>query len=239
MIIVKTASNAGAIFNPVAFESMNIAAELVTANFATVDSGDTPTRDSIALTCTATKEHAVANDFLQLIRSERTVTLDGPNLDFAGISDVSAIAASLDGTPVVNEQKVINVSTATRTLLDSESGSLVVIDANGCAITMPQCDAAAVGQFFDFVVGTSQTSSNVITITLNAADDYKGCLTLSKADGSTVQFHSDGTDTVITLNATTKGGLEGGRIRLYYGEVAKVYATGSILGSGTLANSFS
>jgi len=26
---------------------------------------------------------------------------------------------------------------------------------------------------------------------------------------------------------------------LYYGEVAKVYATGSILGSGTLATSFS
>ena len=104
---------------------------------------------------------------------------------------------------------------------------------------MPQCDAAAVGQFYDFVVGTSQTSSNVITITLNTADDYKGCLTLSKADGSTVQFHSDGTDTIITLNADTKGGLAGGRIRLYYGEVAKVYATGSILGSGTLANSFS
>ena len=239
MIIVKTASNAGAIFNPTAFESMNVAAELVTANFATVDSGDTPTRDSIALTCAAGTEHVVARGMSDLIRSERTVILAVPNLDFAGLSDVSDVSASLDGTPVVNEQKVINVATATRTLLDSESGSLVVIDNDGCAITMPQCDAAAVGQFYDFVVGTSQTSSNVITITLNAADDYKGCLTLSKADGSTVQFHSDGTDTIITLNATTKGGLEGGRIRLYYGEVAKVYATGSILGSGTLANSFS
>ena len=62
MIIVKTASNAGAILNPVAFESMNIAATTVTANFATVDSGDTPTRDSLVVNCTAGKEHAVAND---------------------------------------------------------------------------------------------------------------------------------------------------------------------------------
>ena len=101
MIIVKTASNAGAILNPVAFEAMNIAATTVTANFATVDSGDTPTRDSLVVNCTAGKEHAVANDLLQLIRSERTVTLDDVNDDFGGISDVTSLSVTLNGVPVV------------------------------------------------------------------------------------------------------------------------------------------
>lgn len=199
--------------------------------------------NSVALSVTSGKENQVVQLLGELARGEGIHLFDdevaGNDFPSEHITGITSITLNgVPGSGVFAQQRVINV-TADKTIEDSEAGSLFVIDVDGCAITMPQCDADAVGQVYDFVVGTSQTSTNVITITLNAADDYKGCLAISKADGSVKQFHSDGSDTIITLNASTKGGLEGGRIRLYYGEEAKVYASGQILGSGTLANSFS
>ena len=111
MIIVKTASNAGAAFNSVAFESMSIVATTVTANFASVDQGDTPTRDSLALNCTAGTEHVVARGLLDLIRSERIVILDDVNDDFAGLADVTSVnAATINGVPSVSGFHVVDLS---------------------------------------------------------------------------------------------------------------------------------
>jgi hypothetical protein len=167
MIIVKTASNAGAILNPVAFESMNIAATTVTANFATVDSGDTPTRDSLVVNCSAGKEHAVANDLLQLIRSERTVTLDDVNDDFAGISDVTSLSVTLNGVPVVKGFHVIEP--ATGTLSAADSGAVVVVNDN-VALKLP---TPAVGLEYTFV--------------LDAAMGSNGATITSTTDGSTAE----------------------------------------------------
>jgi len=167
MIIVKTASNAGAILNPVAFESMNIAGTTVTANFATVDSGDTPTRDSLVVNCTAGKEHAVANDLLQLIRSERTVTLDDVNDDFAGISDVTSLSVTLNGVPVVKRFHVIEP--ATSTLSAADSGAIVIVN-DAVALKLP---TPAVGLEYTFV--------------LDAAMGGSGATITSTTDGSTAE----------------------------------------------------
>ena len=168
MIIVKTASNAGAAFNSVAFESMSIAATLVTANFASVDQGDTPTRDALALNCTAGTEHVVARGLLDLIRSERIVILDDVNDDFAGLSDVTSVsAATINGVPAVAGFHVIEPSTGT--LSAADSGAIVILNDN-VALKLP---TPAVGLEYTFVLDTNM-GSNTGTIT-------------STTDGSTAE----------------------------------------------------
>ena len=159
MIIVKTASNAGAIFNPVAFESMNVAATTVTANFATVDSGDSPSRDALIVSCTAGTEHAVANDLLQLIRSERTVTLDDVANDFAGISDVTGLAVTLNGTPVNRTFRVITPAD-NAVISTADSGAMVIL-GTGIDVKLP---APQLGLEYTFVNGdaTIATAATVI-----------------------------------------------------------------------------
>ena len=168
MIIVKTASNAGAVFNSRDFESMSIAAQLVTANFRTVDSGDTPTRDALALDCTAGKEHEVARGLADLIKSERTVVLDDVNDDFAGLADVTAVnAATINGVPAVSGFHVIEPSTGTLSVADS--GAIVILNDN-VALKLP---TPAVGLEYTFVLDTDM-GSNTGTIT-------------STTDGSTAE----------------------------------------------------
>jgi hypothetical protein len=146
MIIVKTASNAGAVFNSTDFESMSIAATLVTANFRTVDSGDSPTRDALALNCTAGKEHEVARGLADLIKSERTVVLDDVTNDFAGLSDVTSVnAATINGVPTVSGFHVVDKDTDF-TLSAADSGAYVAV-RSGNDILLP---TPAVGLNYTF-----------------------------------------------------------------------------------------
>ena len=196
MIIVKTASNAGAILNPVAFESMNIAATTVTANFATVDSGDTPTRDSLVVNCTAGKEHAVANDLLQLIRSERTVTLDDVNDDFGGISDVTSLSVTLNGVPVVKGFHVIE-PTADGTLSSADSGAIVILnDAIDLKLPTP-----AVGLEYTFVLDAAMGSTGAtITSTTDGSAASNLFFGIADVHDTTVQVANND---LITFSAST------------------------------------
>jgi len=169
MIIVKTASNAGAVFNSTDFESMNIAATLVTANFRTVDSGDTPTRDALALDCTAGKEHEVARGLADLIKSERTVVLDAVNGEYAGLSDVTGVnAATINGVPVVSGFHVIEPA-ADGTLSVADSGAVVVLN-DDIDLKLP---TPAVGLEYTFV--------------LDAAMGSNGATVTATTDGSTAE----------------------------------------------------
>lgn len=169
MIIVKTASNAGAVFNSRDFESMNIAATLVTANFRTVDSGDSPTRDALALNCTAGKEHEVARGLADLIKSERTIVLDDVNDDFAGLSDVTSVsAATINGVPAVAGFHVVDKD-ADFTLSAADSGAYVAV-RSGNDIKLP---TPAVGLNYTFFAAediatdaaTIKSTSNGSTVT--------------------------------------------------------------------------
>jgi hypothetical protein len=154
MIIVKTASNAGAVFNSTDFESMSIAATLVTANFRTVDSGDSPTRDALALNCTAGKEHEVARGLADLIKSERTVVLDDVTNDFAGLSDVTSVnAATINGVPTVSGFHVVDKDTDF-TLSAADSGAYVAV-RSGNDILLP---TPAVGLNYTFFA-----AENIVT----------------------------------------------------------------------------
>lgn len=197
MIIVKTASNAGAAFNSVAFESMSIAATLVTANFASVDQGDTPTRDALALNCTAGTEHVVARGLLDLIRSERIVILDDVNDDFAGLSDVTSVsAATINGVPAVAGFHVVDKD-SDFTLSAADSGAYVAVKS-GNDIKLP---TPAVGLNYTFFAAEDITSTDA---TIKSTSDGSSVVALmfgSITDGGAADPIDN--DSTLTLNNGT------------------------------------
>jgi|DEB0MinimDraft_4_1074332.scaffolds.fasta_scaffold32297_2 hypothetical protein len=197
MIIVKTASNAGAVFNSTDFESMNVAATLVTANFRTVDSGDTPTRDALALNCTAGKEHEVARGLADLIKSERTIVLDDVNDDFAGLSDVTSVsAATINGVPAVSGFHVVDKD-ADFTLSAADSGAYVAVKS-GNDIKLP---TPAVGLNYTFFAAEDIATTDA---TIKSTSDGSSVVALmfgSITDGGAADPIDN--DSTLTLNQGT------------------------------------
>lgn len=197
MIIVKTASNAGAVFNSTDFESMNVAATLVTANFRTVDSGDTPTRDALALNCTAGKEHEVARGLADLIKSERTVVLDDVTNDFAGLSDVTSVnAATINGVPTVSGFHVVD-NDSDFTLSAADSGAFVAV-RSGNDIKLP---TPAVGLNYTFFA-----AEDIVTDAATIASTTNGTTTAALMFGSITDGGAADplvNETTITLAAGT------------------------------------
>ena len=238
-IFQKSATSSAALFGKDLESVSNSANNAVVLTFNTEDDSS---QNVVTLACAAGDAVALAEAIAKDAHREGVWVYDDINSEYAQNACTGVTTITLNGTPTAGlyaTQNVINVATATKTLSDAEAGSLVVIDRDGCAITMPDCDAAAVGQRYDFVVGTSQTSTNTITVTLDSGDIYKGALHIVSAGGDDT-FAADGSDdAIVTLNATTKGGLAGGSFSLIYGEAGVVFITGTVLGSGTVATMFS
>jgi len=199
MIIVKTASNAGAAFNSAAFESMSIAATLVTANFASVDQGDTPTRDALALNCTAGTEHVVARGLLDLIRSERIVILDDVNDDFAGLSDVTSVsAATINGVPAVAGFHVVD-NDSNFTLSAADSGAFVAV-RSGNDIKLP---TPAVGLNYTFFAAEDIATTDATITSTSDGSTTRALMFGSITDGGTADpIDNDGQLTIEQGTAT-------------------------------------
>jgi hypothetical protein len=197
MIIVKTASNAGAVFNSRDFESMTIAATLVTANFRTVDSGDTPTRDALALNCTAGTEHEVARGLADLIKSERTVVLDDVTNEFAGLADVTSVnAATINGVPTVSGFHVVDKDDDF-TLSAADSGALVAVrSANDIKLPTP-----AVGLNYTFFAAEDITTTNATISSTTDGNTTEALMFGSITDGGAADPIDN--DTTLTLNQGT------------------------------------
>ena len=197
MIIVKTASNAGAVFNSRDFETMTIAATLVTANFRTVDSGDTPTRDALALNCTAGTEHEVARGLADLIKSERTVVLDDVTNEFAGLADVTSVnAATINGVPTVSGFHVVDKDDDF-TLSAADSGALVAVrSANDIKLPTP-----AVGLNYTFFAAEDITTTNATISSTTDGNTTEALMFGSITDGGAADPIDN--DTTLTLNQGT------------------------------------
>lgn len=237
-IFQKSATSSAALFGKDLESVSNSANNAVVLTFNTEDDSS---QNVVTLACAAGDAVALAEAIAKDAHREGVWVYDDINSEYAQKACTGVTTITLNGTPTAGlyaTQNVINVATATRTLTDAEAGSLIVIDKDGCAITMPDCDAAAVGQRYDFAVGTSQTSTNVITVTLDSGDLYKGVVTISATtDGIFAADASD--DAILTLSATTTGGLAGGVFSLIYGEAGVVFITGALSGTGTAATPFS
>ena len=176
---------------------MNVAATLVTANFRTVDSGDTPTRDALALNCTAGKEHEVARGLADLIKSERTIVLDDVNDDFAGLSDVTSVsAATINGVPAVSGFHVVDKD-ADFTLSAADSGAYVAVKS-GNDIKLP---TPAVGLNYTFFAAEDIATTDA---TIKSTSDGSSVVALmfgSITDGGAADPIDN--DSTLTLNQGT------------------------------------
>ena len=96
----------------------------------------------------------------------------------------------------------------------SEGGIIHIADADACAIVLPEITAALDGLEYKFIMANDAGASITITATDQAGDFYQGTLAVHQVnedDG----FAANGTsNNIITMNATTTGGLLGSEINL-------------------------
>tara|TARA_E500000305_G_C3872554_1_gene165854 strand:- start:42 stop:560 length:519 start_codon:yes stop_codon:yes gene_type:complete len=148
-----------------------------------------------------------------------------------------------------NEVNVADAS-ATLSLTDADHGGrVVVIQDADIAITLPSIvttepsDKADPNQTctlgLTFKIYFSVAASGA-TVTTASADNYVGALNIMKETaGANTSFFADGDDDIITLDGTTKGGLEGSYIELVCTTDGWLCSGSALLGSGTLASPFS
>ena len=137
---------------------------------------------------------------------------------------------------------VVDVTTATKTLLGGESGALVVFNrAAGTTITLPALSSIRVGAQFKFVVPVTYTGT--LKLITGAATDFLdgsiniGSLTLAEATDTFIANGS--THIAILADADTKGRLSGGVINVTAISATIWWVDGYLIGAGTLADPFS
>lgn len=129
--------------------------------------------------------------------------------------------------------------TASTTLTSSYAGAVITINAAaGLTVTLPA--ATGTGRRYEFVIGTTVTSNNVVIQVANATDVMTGTAIMGQDSADTaVLFETASTSDTITMNGSTKGGIKGDRIVLT--DIASGLWSVSIVGSatGTEATMFS
>lgn len=128
---------------------------------------------------------------------------------------------------------------ATRTLLEDESGSLILLDrAAGIVITLP---APEVGLHYEFIATVSVTSNSYKIITDAGTTLLIGQVLSNDTDtsGAAVFFAANGsTHIAITMGGSTTGGLIGTIIRLTCVSATQWYVEAINNGSGSVATPF-
>lgn len=140
---------------------------------------------------------------------------------------------------VAARKPVISGVGATRTLNDSESGSVCLFDrAAGIVYTLP---TAKPGMYFDFIVTTSVTSNAAKVITAAGTELLVGGYTNVDTDTSNAVAAFDGngsTHVAVSMNGTTTGGLQGTKLRFTCLSSTRWMVEGIVRGSGTVATAF-
>lgn len=132
----------------------------------------------------------------------------------------------------MDRMQPINLTAATYTLTpEAHSGTAITVNrAAGMTITLPA--ALGYGSSYEFIVGTTITSTNLVVQVANSTDIMSGTAINAQDGGDTViGFETAATDDTITMNGTTKGGVKGDRIVLK--DVAAGLYSVSVIGSAT------
>jgi hypothetical protein len=137
-----------------------------------------------------------------------------------------------------NKVNVISGVGATRTLLAQESGATCLFDAaTGVIYTLP---APVVGLYFDFVCTVTITSGSARVNTDVGTTFLLGAVNLIiAASATTLAAQGNGTsNTIISSNGTTTGGVKGGAYRLTCVSSTVWNVEGFVNASGALATPF-
>jgi len=130
--------------------------------------------------------------------------------------------------------------TAGLTLDGTEGGIIHIADTDACAIVLPEITASLDGLEYKFIMANDAGGSITITSTDQAGDFYQGTLAVHSVDADD-GFAANGTsNNIITMNATTTGGLLGSEVNVRAKYLDGWIVWGSVLGTnGTAATPFS
>ena len=130
--------------------------------------------------------------------------------------------------------------TAGVTLDGTDGGIIHIADTDACAIVLPEITAALNGLEYKFIMANDAGADVTITGTDQAGDFYQGTLAVHQVDADDGFAANGSSNNIITMNATTTGGLLGSEINLraVYGIGWIVW--GNVFGTnGTAATPFS
>lgn len=107
----------------------------------------------------------------------------------------------------------VTSSTLSVTKRNHAGAVLVANRAAGITATLPASDGS--GARYEFVVGTTITSNNLVIQVANSTDILTGAAVMAADGGDTaVVFETAADSDTITMNGSTKGGIKGDRIVL-------------------------
>ena len=104
--------------------------------------------------------------------------------------------------------------TAGLTLDGSEGGIIHIADTDACAIVLPEITAALDGLEYKFIMANDAGADITITATDQAGDFYQGTLAVNQVDADDGFAANGSSNNIITMNATTTGGLLGSEVNL-------------------------
>ena len=154
---------------------------------------------------------------------------------------------SLAGFINAGSTGVVSLTADTTLTVASHAGRLLLTnDADG-KFTLPSIDVTTttdatdpnqlnnLGATFTFLVITAATDMDILT---DGTDKFVGGLYLGKSDAAGKTFMSGGSNDVITMNGSTKGGIVGTVVTCYAAASAKYVVSGIALASGTVVTPF-
>lgn len=113
---------------------------------------------------------------------------------------------------VTNGLTNCTAATLTVTAADHAGQTITLNRAGGITVTLPA--ATGSGNVYNFIVGTTFTSSGIIKVA-NSSDVMCGNAIVAQDGGDTVvMFEAGASDDTVTLNGTTTGGLRGATVRV-------------------------
>lgn len=144
---------------------------------------------------------------------------------------------------VAARKPVISGEGATRSLNETESGSLVVFDrVLGQVFTLPLAKA---GTYFDFLVSVASATVKVISNITTGTQFFTGAIAIQGDTaggaglGATTTFMpNQTTQYAISMNGTTTGGAKGTFFRAHAISSGTWVISGTSIGTGTIATPF-
>ena len=170
------------------------------------------------------------------------VTTNSTYSENASVGGTLAVTGNttLTGT-LTAKANVVTITTATYAVTAAQSGTTFILSrAAGIVVTLPELTAAASGEQYSFIVGTTFTGAGQIN-TGATADLYSGFAILSDpaTAGDTNTFIPDqSNDDTIDLGAIEQGWLSGGLITLTAQSATRWHCAAYLLGDATLATPF-
>ena len=142
-----------------------------------------------------------------------------------------------------HHRQVIDAVGATRTLLESESGSLCLLDkADGQTWTLPLITDDNIGMFFEFQTTVSVSGGTIKVVTGDIATEFLlgTILAYTIATAIPAGFSANGTTIVSVAMQTggTYGGLIGTRLRFEAIRPTQWAVSGLTVGSGLIVTPF-